>query len=155
MNTQEVQTFIIFVVIAVARTLLDIAFWQYLVWIFKDNNPLVKLSLKYNLNKYALAQVISFLVASVISYYSNKFITFKDNAADSLSLIGKFLAISVFALVLSVWLIEFLTSNKKILKLVQRYPLINRFWPLLCKLITIFVTLVINYFGQRYWVFIN
>jgi putative flippase GtrA len=153
MITQEFQTFIIFTIIAVVRTLLDIAFWQYLVWIFKDTNPLVKLSLKYNLNKYALAQFISFLVASVISYYSNKFITFKDNAADSFSMVGKFLAISILALVVSVWLIEFLTTNKRILKIVQRYPLVMRFWPLTCKLITVFVTLVINYFGQRFWVF--
>lgn len=153
MNNSELTTFIIFVVVAIIRTILDVVLWQVLVWIFIEKSPIVKYFSRFNLNRFALAQALSFLVSAVISYVSNKQIAFGNTEPDSFGLIFKFSLVTGIGLVASVWAIEVLTTNKKILNIVKKYPLIEKYWPLIAKLITVGITLVINYIGLRFWVF--
>jgi len=51
-------------------------------------------------------------------------------------------------------LINFLTSEKFILEKVKLFDLVNKHWPLLAKIGTIGVTMLINYFGYRWFVFL-
>lgn len=153
MLNREIQVFVVFVIIAVLRTLLDIALWQLLVWLFKEKSAIVRFFAKFNLNRFALAQALSFLVSSAVSYFSNKEIAFNNTDPDSVELVLKFGIVTGVGLIASVLAIEILTSNKKILSIVNKYPLAKKYWPLLAKLITVGVTLVINYLGLRLWVF--
>jgi len=153
MNESELLTFIIFVLVAIVRTIIDVVLWQILVWILNDNSPIVRFFKRFNLNEYAIAQAISFLVSAVISYVSNKEITFSNSEPDSLELIVRFSVVTGIGLVASVWAIEFLTTFPRILKKVHKYPLIEKYWPLIAKLVTVGITLVINYIGLRFWVF--
>lgn len=146
-------TFIIFIVLAVIRTLLDIITWRFLVWVFQPNLGIVIFFQKRNLNRYALSQIISFVLATIISYYSNKIITFADTTPDNWLSIFYFSLISIISLVISVWMIEVMTSHKKILDWVSKYPLLLKYWPMMVKIATIVVTLFINFFGQKYLVF--
>jgi putative flippase GtrA len=151
MNT-EIVRFVVYSVLAVVRTGLDLLIWQLLVWFFQDNFPLVKLAKLVKLNKFALAQAISFVISVIISYYSNKAITYNDKQVDSLSFV-LFIIISIVSFVISVWTINFITSNKQILTLNKFHPLLEKFWPQFAKLATIIITLVINYVGYSIWVF--
>ena len=153
MIDSEINTFIIFVVIAVIRTILDVALWQILVWWLQEKSKIVIFFSKFNLNRFAIAQALSFVVASIISYFSNKEIAFSNSEPDSVFLVSKFLVVTVAGLLASVWAIEVLTTNGRILKIVKKFPLINKYWPLCAKLITVGITLVINYIGLRFWVF--
>lgn len=153
MLTQELRVFAIFVILAVIRTILDIVLWQGLVLLLKEKSKIVVFFSKFNLNRFAIAQALSFLVSSAVSYFSNKEIAFSDSQPDSVWLITKFGIVTGIGLVASVWAIEILTSNPRILKIVDKYPLAKKHWPLIAKLMTIGITLVINYTGMRFWVF--
>jgi putative flippase GtrA len=85
----------------------------------------------------------------------NRYITFSDtNQLTNPELVTKFVVVSVITLVISVWLINFLTSEKFILEKVKLFDLVNKHWPLLAKIGTIGVTMLINYFGYRWFVFL-
>jgi putative flippase GtrA len=149
----EIRSFVIFFVLAVIRTIIDLILWRILVWVFQEDSWWVKLSKKFGLNRYALAQALSFVVSAVISYFSNKEYAFGNTQPDSLWLYFKFGVVTTAGLLASVWTIEFLTTNKFILEKIKPYKLLQDHWPLLAKLCTVAVTLVINYFGMRLWVF--
>jgi|694.fasta_scaffold26453_4 putative flippase GtrA len=151
----EIRSFVIFVILAVIRTIIDLILWRFLVWVFQEDSLWVKISQRFGLNRYALAQALSFVVSAIISYVSNKEYAFESTQADSLWLYFKFGVVTGLGLLSSVWVIEFLTTNNYILAKIKPYPIIQKHWPLLAKLATIFVTLVINYFGMRFWVFVE
>jgi putative flippase GtrA len=154
-TNKEVIRFIVFNVLAVIRTILDILVWRFLVWCFQPEFKITKFFEKFKLNRYAISQGISFIIASFVSYYSNKIITFDDEKEVSLQSILYFILISVVSLVISVWMMEWLTSDKKIQAKIANYKMLVKYWPLLAKIATIVVTLFINYFGQKYLVFVG
>jgi putative flippase GtrA len=151
----EFYSFLIFIVIAVVRTLLDILLWQVLVWYFKDDFFLLTFFKKIglNLNKFALAQAVSFVVSSIISYTSNKSLAFGNDDPTTLWLVTKFSIVTLAGLMASVIFIEFMTTNEKVLSWVSKYSLLQKHWPLVAKVLTIGITVVINYGGMRFWVF--
>ena len=151
----EIRSFVIFVILAVIRTIIDFVLWRILVWVFQEKSPWVKVSEKFGLNRFALAQAISFVVSAVISYVSNKEYAFGSTQDDSFWLYFKFGVVTGLGLLSSVWVIEFLTSNKYILNKIKPFPLIEKHWPVIAKLVTVGVTLFINYFGMRFWVFVE
>lgn len=150
--TGESKTFILFFVVAVIRTLLDLALWQFLVYLLERNKELLdSLLQRTKLNQYAIAQVIAFIVSVIISYASNRNIFGGDSSFTYQ--VTTFIIVAVVALVASVWTIEVLTTNTKILKKVEDYKLINKHWPMIAKIASSVITLVINYLGYRFIVF--
>lgn len=149
----EIIIFIVFSVLAVIRTLLDIIMWQVLVWLFHPRINFVNFLTKKGLNRYSLAQIISFIISTFISYYINKIITFNDNNPTTIIVIVKFFILNLIGLVASVWVIEYMTENKILFENFKKNPFIKKNWPMIAKITTIIITLFINFFGQKYWIF--
>jgi len=149
----EVLRFIVFSVLAVFRTGLDILIWQLLVFGFQEHSPLVKIAKLIKLNRFALAQAVAFLISVFISYFSNKEITYRDKETTTYSILT-FILISVISFILSVLVINILTSNRKALDFSKKNKLLEKYWPLTAKVATIFITVVINYAGYTFFVFI-
>lgn len=152
--TPELQQLLKFILVAVFRTLLDILIWHFLVLSIKDRKKILQFFDKYKLNEFAIAQVFAFVVSVIISYYINKIFVFetKDNNQELATLL-KFFGISLVSFFASTWIINFLTSNSKMLKFSKISPLLEKNWPLVAKILTIGVTLLINYFGYYFLVF--
>ena len=143
-----------FVVLAVARTVLDILIWQVLVSILPEK-LISKSHSVLKLNRYGLAHSIAFIISIIISYYTNMWLVFEqtDNE-NTVAGIFKFTVVSLIAFFASTLLMNFTTENPKILENVQKMPkIIKEHWPLLMKIFTTLVTLVINYGGYSLFVF--
>lgn len=92
----------------------------------------------------APAQVISYSAGTANSFFWNKKVTFRDRAAnqrgsDRLQLV-KFIVLNLAVLGISVLLMHFLTDSFGIQVLIA-------------KVLVTFVTVIINFFGSRMWVF--
>ena len=155
MFSAEIYRLLVFSSLAVVRTLLELLLWKGLVLV-GEGLPWVQKVLKIvKLNIYAFSHAISFIASVLASYFLNRYITFSDtNQLSNPDLILKFVVVSLVTLVISVWLINFLTSNKRILDLTKKVALLEKHWPLLAKVITIGATMLINYFGYRWFVFL-
>jgi putative flippase GtrA len=171
-----VWQFLVFGLIGVWNTLFDLAVWKVLVAIFslprftrKPRPPFMRLQ-RVGLNRYSVAQAISFILANTVSFFLNRSITFNQSQSDyQPQALVRFFIVSLTALCVSVLLINFLTKNSKVLKFVSNLnfweklktvrpffaaKLINQLdWPLVAKLITVIFTLVINFIGYKFWVF--
>jgi putative flippase GtrA len=155
MFTGEVYRLFIFVVLAGVRTLLELGLWKFLVVIGEKSEKITSFLSLIRLNIYAFSHGVSFIASVIASYFLNRYITFSDtNQLTNPELVTKFVVVSVITLVISVWLINFLTSEKFILEKVKLFDLVNKHWPLLAKIGTIGVTMLINYFGYRWFVFL-
>jgi putative flippase GtrA len=152
--TQEIQRLLKFIIISVFRTLLDILIWQFLVFLQKDKKKTFSFFAKLNLNKFAIAQVFAFIISVFLSYFLNKIFVFQtDNNQQEVSTLFKFIFVSLVSFFVSTWFINFLTSDLKMLKLSKIHPFIEKHWPLLSKIFTIGITLIINYSGYYFLVF--
>ncbi|GGG10068.1 polysaccharide biosynthesis protein GtrA [Paenibacillus albidus] len=93
---------------------------------------------------YTLAQVISYSAGTANSFILNKKVTFKDRSskqkgAGRLQLV-KFIVLNVAVLGISLLLMHLLTDKLEV-------PV------LLAKVLATFITVIINFFGSRKWVF--
>ncbi|CAM4409081.1 GtrA family protein [Paenibacillus typhae] len=92
----------------------------------------------------APAQVISYSAGTANSFFWNKKVTFRDRATaqrDSGRLqLVKFIVLNLAVLGISVLLMHFLTDSFGIQVLIA-------------KVLVTFVTVIINFFGSRMWVF--
>jgi putative flippase GtrA len=148
----EIIRFITFSVIAVIRTALDVLIWQLLVFFFQEDSIFVKIAKVFRINRFAAAQAIAFIISVLVSYFANKEITYRDRETTNYSIIV-FTIISIISFFASIWVINLLTSNRRALEFSRRHPLLEKFWPLTAKLLTIFITVVINYTGYTLFVF--
>ena len=152
--TQELQQLLKFILVAIFRTLLDILIWHFLVLLIKNRKKVLEFFNKYKLNEFAIAQVFAFIISVIISYYINKVFVFTaQNNDQEFSTLIKFFGISLISFFASTWIINFLTSNPRILNFSKINPLLQKNWPLLAKIATIGITLVINYLGYYFLVF--
>lgn len=92
----------------------------------------------------APAQVISYSAGTANSFFWNKKVTFRDRATNQrgsgrLQLV-KFIVLNLAVLGISVLLMHFLTDSFGIQVLIA-------------KVLVTFVTVIINFFGSRMWVF--
>ncbi|WP_342564170.1 GtrA family protein [Paenibacillus sp. FSL R7-0345] len=92
----------------------------------------------------APAQVISYSAGTANSFFWNKKVTFSDRAAakdgsDRLQLV-RFIILNLAVLGISVLLMHFLTDSFGVQVLIA-------------KVLVTFVTVLINFFGSRLWVF--
>jgi putative flippase GtrA len=155
MFSGEVYRLMVFAVLAGVRTILELFLWKGLVIIGEKSEKIQSLLGFIKLNIYAASHGVSFIASVLASYFLNRYITFSDtNQLTNPELVFKFTFVSIITLIISVWLINFLTSEKFILEKVKLFNLINKHWPLLAKIATIGVTMLINYFGYRWFVFL-
>lgn len=155
MLSMEIQRFIIFSVLAAVRTILELGLWKGLVIIGEKTSKIQSLLKVIKLNIYAFSHAISFVASVLASYYLNRYITFSDtNQLNNPQLLSKFIVVSLITLVISVLLINFLTSWKVLMKEIEKNNLLQKHWPLLAKILTIGVTVLINYVGYKWFVFL-
>lgn len=94
---------------------------------------------------YVISKTISFLVGTIIAFFYNKYITFNVKA-KSRDEIWKFFVLYIISMVLNV------SINRFGIMLFEHYISI-RFAIDTAFLIATFVSVVINFTGQKFWVF--
>ena len=151
----QIERFVVFVILAVVRTvLIDIIGWRILVAILKDKKWLENILKPIKLNVYAFVHIITFVFSNLGSYYANRYITFQNQSQGTeQQLILNFLLVSGVSLIISVVLINWLTSSIKVLNLVSKNNLLNKHWLIVAKILTVGVTMITNYIGYAFLVF--
>jgi putative flippase GtrA len=155
----EIQRFIIFGLIGVLNSGLDIVLWKLFSLVLKKNK-----NSKISGNAYTIAHILAFPVAVLFSFFMNSAFTFGDSKVrDSLQVI-RFFAVSVFTWLVTSKVFDLLIKQKdkdwvkrtsqKVEKIFSLKPdfVYSRF-PLICKLAVIVVSMVANYIGYRLLVF--
>ncbi len=152
---EDILRFIKFVLVAIFRTLLDIVIWRVLVWLLPETSSIIKLTQKYlKLNRFAVAQAVSFVVSLVVSYVLNAWLVFEQSSTSRTYEVFRFGVISIIAFIASTWAMNILTSNNWILKQVKKIPILENHWPLTAKILTVGITTIINYYGYFSFVFV-
>lgn len=128
-----------FLIVGVLNTLVDLGALSFLLYF----NP-TKTTGWY----YPFFKSLSFVLALGNSYYFNSHFSFNDSQKkdSSLTLISKFLLVSLFAFSLNI-------SLASILNHFNIWSLNARLWGVLAALITSLLGLIINFIGYRFWVF--
>lgn len=128
LNAGVIQ-FLKFNAVGLLNTLIDFAVFTLLHSLGMINTP---------------AQIISYSAGTANSFFWNKKVTFRDrdsgkNGSDRLQLV-KFIVLNLVVLGISVLLMHLLTDSFGL-------------QVLLAKVLVTFVTVIINFFGSRMWVF--
>ena len=153
--TQEFSRFLIFVLVGIFNTLLDTILWRFFVWrLEKYPTTISYIHKNFKLNQYAFAQVISFCISAITSFFLNKFFTFSDASKTSdFTQVFRFFLITFLSLGISVTLINFLTETNWILKFTHKISFVDKHWLIIAKLLTVGVTMIVNFVGYRLFVF--
>lgn len=144
-----------FVFLAAIRTfLIDIVIWRFVVALMEKYPWTWSYVKRWGLNVYSYSHGLIFIVSSITSYILNRFITFEKGNVDSETRVFiEFMSVSLVSLGISVWVLNILTSNKRILKFIEKLPVIPKFWPMIAKVITILIVMVVNFTGYKLFVF--
>ncbi|MFA5392154.1 MAG: GtrA family protein [Candidatus Paceibacterota bacterium] len=97
---------------------------------------------------FSLFKAISFVFAATNSYFLNKFWTFQKQDKAKIREFSRFLVISIIAFLTNVSLSSFLVN-----KIGPQFNLSPILWANLSTLITVGITILINFFGYKYLVF--
>jgi len=165
LSSPIIAEFLVFTILAIIRTVvLDIVLWRWLVsWM--ERNPWTWEYVKpFGLNVYAYSHAIMFIVSGSASYVLNRYITFRSPEVNNeVASAVTFFSINIITLVLSVFFLNWLTSSIYLKQTVSKLWFIRSHafmrdmllghWPLISKIITIGVIMVLNYLGYRYLVF--
>jgi putative flippase GtrA len=142
--------FLIFAIIGVFNTALDFGLWEIFVKLLNGRG--LKIAGKQIANSYSLAHVFSSLIAFNFSFYMNKTFTFQ-------STIGywegfpKFAIFSVISMLIAATILNFLTSTSHLEKLLPKHSFVQKYYPKICKVVTILIVMFINYFGFKFIIF--
>lgn len=153
----ELIRFITFGSIGLFNAILDIFIWKFLVKTFDSSTPLTSSIKKFKLNNYSFAHTISFVITVIFSYFLNKNITWKDIATtDNLQSI-KFFGVATISMILTTIFLNFLTSPKTEALVFKAFPfqLIKKHYHIIAKLTTILLSMVTNYLGYKFFVFVK
>jgi len=153
--TQEFSRFLVFALIGLFNTLFDTILWRFFVWRLEKYPATISYIHKnFKLNQYAFAQVISFALSATSSYFLNKFFTFSDASKTSdFTQIFRFFSVTFLSLGISVLIINLLTETNWILKFTHKISFVDKHWPIIAKLLTVGVTMIVNFVGYRLFVF--
>ena len=133
--------------IGVLNTLLDISLFTGITYLFKVESTSFYI---YIIN------IFAFFVASVNSYFLNKYLTFKHKDRSTHQEYIKFLLISIISLfinTISLKIILELLSMNNLLDL-YKFKEISVFL-IVAKILATIVTMAVNYIGYKKFVFIN
>lgn len=155
----------IFAMVGVVNTLFDLFVWKIIIQLWGGNSNFQKLAKQLKLNSQSLAHVFSFLAGTLLSYFLNSAITFQARNRSA-GQIATFFLVSVFSLVLSTIFLKWLTTSDFGIALQKKLTLIEhrvlskkgnlavKNWDLICKGITIIISLLTNYLGYSLLVFV-
>jgi len=149
------KEFSVFVVLAIIRTyLVDILGWQMVIKYLEKTNWDNQITKKIRLNIYSFAHLITFILSSLLSYLLNRFVTFnsKQTLNEYFSILT-FFTVNLFTLFLSTILLNYLTSLDKDKLIFSKFDIIDNNWIILSKIFTVVVTMFINYFAYKIFIF--
>jgi putative flippase GtrA len=157
--------FLTFGLIGLFNAILDTTIWKILSTIFSKNRSFLEFLAKFKLNQYSGAQVFSFMISMCSSFYLNSTFTWKVNPLNSALTTMLYFLITIFSWFVTVVFINYFTSSQYVLKfekVVKRIEnkynlpkLVKKIldYPLVVKLASIGLSMVINFVGYNYIVF--
>ncbi|GAB4143425.1 MAG: hypothetical protein OHK0017_00800 [Patescibacteria group bacterium] len=150
----DVRSFLIFGIIGVWNTAFDLALWEIILRLIKPDSALDKFANKIKLNRFSISHAIAFVIANIVSYYLNKNFAFDGvKLKNEYASFGSFFAVSLFSLVISTLLINYLTKNEKIHSWTSKDARLEKWWPQIAKLLVVSITMFTNFFGYKIFVF--
>jgi putative flippase GtrA len=155
--TSELIRFITFGSIGLFNAILDIFIWKFLVRTFDSSKPITNFIQKIKLNNYSFAHTISFVITVISSYFLNKNLTWKDTISnDSLQSI-KFFGVATISMILTTFFLNYLTTKKFEQFVLTTIPLklVKNHYHIIAKLTTILLSMVTNYLGYKFFVFVQ
>ena len=157
--------FLTFGTIGLFNAVLDTTIWKILSTIFSKNHNFLSFLSKFKLNQYSGAQVFSFMISMCSSFYLNSTFTWKVNPLNSALTAILYLIVTIFSWLVTVIFINKFTAQKyvtkfeKIVTRIENKYNFNQYvkkildYPLLVKLASIGLSMVINFVGYNYIVF--
>jgi|GEM_PF-3158397 len=160
----EISRFATFAIIGAFNAVLDTIVWKFLVNAFEKSPTILRRIKSLKLNQYSFSHGLSFIVSATSSYFLNKTFTFGDSQVVDPLQPFKFAVVAIFSLIITTYYMNWITSNRGMLKfrdtigliesqVTKRESLIKRHWPLLAKLSSIAISMVTNFIGYRLLVF--
>jgi putative flippase GtrA len=157
--------FLTFGLIGLFNAILDTTIWKILSTIFSKNRSFLEFLAKFKLNQYSGAQVFSFMISMCSSFYLNSTFTWKVNPLNSYMTTMLYFLVTIFSWFVTVVFINYFTSSQYVLKfekvvrkIENKYnlpKLVKKIldYPLVVKLASIGLSMVINFVGYNYIVF--
>lgn len=149
----ELTRVLIFAVIGVTNSLIDVFIFYSLVRIF---NKSYKPAKKKGISPATIFHCISFLIANVNSFFLNSFFTFADSKKDNPSWFLYF-SVSMVTLAFSASFIQIFSREKFYTyfknAFSKKYNLSVNNWYMILKIVSIGIGMFINYFGYKLIVF--
>lgn len=142
--------FLIFALIGICNTVLDFGLWELFVKLLNGRG--LNFRGKQITNSYSLAHVFSSLIAFNFSFFMNKTFTFQSNLGYWEGF-PKFAVFSIISMLIAATILNFLTSTSHLEKLLPKHSAIQKYYPKICKVVTILVVMFINYFGFKFIIF--
>ena len=139
--------FLIFAIIGVCNTGLDFLLWEIFVRLL--NGKGFKIAGKQIANSYSLAHIFSSLIAFNFSFFMNKTFTFQSNVGYWEGF-PKFAIFSIISMLIAAFILNFLTSTSHLERFLPKHSAVKKYYPKICKIITILVVMFINYFGFKF-----
>jgi putative flippase GtrA len=142
--------FLIFALIGVCNTALDFGLWEVFVKLL--NGKGLSITGKQIANSYSLAHVFSSLIAFNFSFFMNKTFTF-GSSVGYWEGFPKFASFSIVSMLIAAAILNFLTSTLHLQKLLPKHSLVQKYYPKICKVVTILIVMFVNYFGFKFIIF--
>ena len=152
----EIIRFAIFGSIGLFNAILDIAIWKSLVRFLDSNSFFGRFISLLRLNNYSFAHIFSFVISVISSYILNKNITWHDTISNDFSQSFKFFGVATFSWILTTLILNFLTSPNLRTKAesIIKLPFFVNHYPTIAKLATILCSMITNYIGYKFFVFV-
>ena len=153
----ELIRFIIFGSIGLFNAILDIFIWRFLVKTFDSSSTFTSSIKKLKLNNYSFSHTISFVITVISSYFFNKNLTWKDTiSSDNLQSI-KFFGVATISMILTTIFLNFLTGKNIETWILKTFPFefVKKHYHIIAKLTTIGLSMITNYLGYKFFVFVK
>jgi putative flippase GtrA len=165
--TSFLFTFFKFALVGLFNSILDTTLWKLISnWILTRPQLMAWLE-KRKLNAYSGAQILSFIVALTSSFFMNSTFTWAKSPFESGARALSYLIVSLITWTVTVFYINLLT-NQKLTNTINPYfekinsnlnfgPKFSKIldYPLMVKISSIALSMIINFVGYQFFVFAN
>ena len=153
----ELIRFITFGSIGLFNAILDILIWKFLVKRFDSSHNFTRSIKKLKLNNYSFAHTISFIITVISSYFLNKNLTWKDTISNDNLQSVKFFGVATVSMILTTIFLNFLTSKELESWILKTLPFgfVKKHYHIIAKLTTIGLSMITNYLGYKFFVFVK
>ncbi len=142
--------FLIFAIIGICNTTLDFVLWEIFVRLLKGKGLVI--FGKTIGNSYSLAHIFSSLIAFNFSFFMNKTFTFQSSVGYWEGF-PKFAIFSIVSMLIAAFILNFLTSTSHLEKILPKKVATPKYYPKICKVTTIIIVMLLNYFGFKFIIF--